>query len=154
MKRFSQFIKEQKVSVKKNAYSKGMIAYHGTARQFDSFDSNAARHDSTKAANEIEGHFFTNDPRHASSYASMARKHAGSEGKARVITVRLNMDNPKDVTNEIKKHQKSGMSFGDAKRKAYSGVDRTIHDGVYHRGNSFNHAEYVAFHPSKIEQVK
>lgn len=153
MKSFKLFIAES-TKPKKNEYSKGMIAYHGTARQFDSFDSKAARHDSTKAANEIEGHFFTNDHRHASSYASMAKKHAGVEGKARVITTRLNMDNPKDVTNEIAKHQKTGMSFGDAKRKAYAGVDRTKHDGVYHRGNSFNHAEYVPFHPSKIDIVK
>jgi hypothetical protein len=154
MKTFREFLKESR-EPKKNEYVKGMEALHGTGRQFDSFGKKPPqRHEYTTNAKEIEGHFFTTDLADASSYASRARKLAGPDGKAIVMRVRLNMNNPKDVTNEIKKHMKTGLSFGDAKRKAYSGVDREKHDGVYHRGTQYNKPEYVAFHGSKVEVLK
>lgn len=65
----------------------------------------------------------------------------------------LHMNNPYDATKDIKKHMKKGMSFSDAKHKAYSNVDRSKHDGVYHNGTGATHSEYVAFHGHQVKPI-
>lgn len=146
MKSFKQFISEGK----EHKYVKGMIGYHGTSHEFDDFDVDAARHPGTPS-HEIKGIFHSTE-RSAWNWAWRSSKATGK--RARVIGNELNMDNPKDVTSEIKKHQKSGMTFGDAKKTAYANVDRTIHDGVYHTGDGVNPPEYVAFSKDKVRKVK
>jgi hypothetical protein len=145
MKTFKQFINE---ATKKNDYIKGMEVYHGTARDFDDFDDAAERHPTTPK-DEAQGHFFTNDASTAYTYAQRMKKHTGA--KPRLIRARLQMDNPKDVTSAIKKHIKAGLVYGDAKKKAYSEVDRNKHDGAYHRGDGLNTPEYVAFSKKHVE---
>ena len=143
---FTQF----QEAVNKEGYHKGLTVYHGTSRNFDHFSDDAPRTKETPAR-EIKGHFFTTDGNSAYTYASRSARTNG--GKPRVIAANLDMKNPYDATKEIKKHQKAGMSFSDAKHKAYSGVDRTKHDGVYHNGSGANHSEYVAFHAHQVKPI-
>ena len=138
-------------AVNKEGFHKGLTVYHGTGHKFDHFSDDAPRHKETPER-EIKGHFFTSDGNSAYTYAHRSARRTG--GKPRVIAAHLHMDNPYNATKEIKKHQKAGMSFSDAKHKAYSGVDRTKHDGVYHDGNGANHPEYVAFHAHQIKPVE
>lgn len=147
MKTFKIFINEE---VNKEGYHKNLVVYHGTGHHFDSFKDNSKRNEGTPER-EISGHYFTSNPMTAASYAQSVAKKTGN--KPNIIKANLHMDNPKNVTNEIKKHQKSGMTFSDAKHKAYSGVDRTKHDGVYHNGSAVNHSEYVAFHSHQIKRI-
>ena len=133
----------------KTPFDHNTVVYHGTARNFKEFGT-AKRHPSTPA-DEAPGHFFTTDGNSAYSHAARAARLEG--GKARVVRANLHFQNPKDVTKEVKKHQKSGLTFGQAKRKAYAGVDRTKHDGILFHGNSANPPEYVAFHHSTIKQL-
>jgi hypothetical protein len=150
MHTFIQFIME---AINKEGFHKNLTVYHGTGHHFDQFSNDHA--EKNKAAStpkdEVAGHFFTSDGNAANNYATRSAKATGN--KRRIIAAHLHMDNPKNVTGEIKKHQKAGLTFSDAKRKAYHGVDRTKHDGVYHTGNGANHDEYVAFHPHQIKPV-
>ena len=137
----------------KEGYSKDRIVYHGTGHNFDTHDdehANKNRHSYTPER-EIKGHYFTSDPHQAYSYASRSAKIHGT--KPKVIQAKLHMDNPYDATKDIKKHMKKGMTFSDAKNHAYSQVDRTKHDGIYHRGNAHNHSEFVAFHSHQIKRI-
>src|SRR4051812_30081340 len=123
MKSFAQFTEE----VNKEGFHHGLTVYHGTSHKFDHFtDDDHPRHSATPER-EVKGHFFTTDPQSAHSYASRSARSTGN--KQRVIAAHLHMENPYNATKDIKKHQKAGMSFSDAKHKAYSGVDRTKHDG-------------------------
>ena len=144
MKTFVQFM----VEARSTSFSHDLDVYHGTARKFNHFDANAERHPSTPS-DEAKGHFFTPDANLAYTYASRAARSEG--GEKRVIKANLHLHNPKDVTGEVKKHQKAGLAFGPAKRKAYAGVDRTKHDGILFHGNAANSPEYVAFHHSSIK---
>jgi hypothetical protein len=146
MKTFQQFLSEAKFP----KYSHDQVVYHGTSREFHHFDPNAKRHEATPHEEAI-GHFFTPDRNLAHTYASRAAKADG--GKQRVISANLHFQNPKDVTGEVKKHQKAGLPFSQAKRKAYGGVDRTKHDGIIFHGNAANPPEYVAFHNDSIKQL-
>ena len=148
MKTFAEFIVE--IVGKKN-YHKGLTVYHGTSHQFDDFSDKGPRHKMTPER-EIKGHFFTSDPNMARTYASRSARDTGN--KARVIAAQLHMDNPYNATQEIKKYRKAGMSFSDAKNKAYSNVDRSKYDGVYHLGDGSNQDEYVAFHTHQIKPVE
>ncbi len=149
MKTFVQFLE----MANKEGFHKDLTVYHGTSHKFDQFSdvANSRRHHKHTPEREIKGHFFTSDPNSAYTYASKSAKATGM--KPRVIAAKLQMDNPYNATKEIKKHQKAGMTFSDAKHKAYSGVDRNSHDGVYHNGNGSNHPEYVAFHAHQIKQI-
>ena len=158
MKSFDQFVQYISESVNKDGFSHDLTLYHGTSHKFDDFDDNhnqKNRHNTTPER-EVRGHFFTNDIQSAGGYAGgyAGRSAKVTGNKPRIIQAHLKMTNPYNATNEIKKHQKAGLSFSDAKNKAYMNVDRTKHDGVYHNGSSMNSPEYVAFHAKHILQIK
>jgi len=154
MKTYYQFCDYLSEAVNKEGFHNNLIVYHGTSHKFDHFDDNhnqKNRH-STTPEREVRGHFFTPDIQSAGGYAGRSAKTTGN--KPRIITAKLHMQNPYDATKDIKKHQKAGMTFSDAKNKVYSSVDRSKHDGVYHNGSNLNPSEYVAFHAKDIEQIK
>jgi GNAT superfamily N-acetyltransferase len=138
----------------KAGFSKDLTVYHGTGHHFDHFSddhSQKNRHSQTPER-EVKGHFFTSDPNSAYSYASRSAKKTGN--KPRVIAAHLHMENPYNASKDIKKHMKNGATFSDAKNKAYTSVDRTKHDGVYHNGNGANPSEYVAFHAHHVKPIR
>jgi ADP-Ribosyltransferase in polyvalent proteins len=123
--------------------------FHGTASQFDQFERN---HDvAGRPSSSLGGFSFTSDPRSAHGYAVYAARKTG--GRPRMIQAGLNMQNPLDITDTIRKLQKyKRMSFGDAKRVALQQFDPATHDGVIFRGDSLNPDEYVVFNPEQIAQ--
>ena len=135
----------------KSIFSPELDVYHGTNREFDDFIDRPARQPYTPDY-EVTGHFFADNPNTASGYASMSINKSG-EGKPRIIKARLDLQTPKDITAAIKRYRKDGMSFGEAKRKAHSEVDRSKHDGTIFRGDGLNSAEYVAFTADRIRRV-
>jgi len=145
---FQQFIIE---AINKDGYHHDLVVYHGTSRKFDEFSDTPDRHLQTPER-EVRGHFFTSDLMTASSYATRSAKATG--GKHRVIRAHLHMNNPYNATTDIQKYMKKGMTFSDAKNKAYIGVDNTKHDGVYHNGSGMNPSEYVAFHAHQVRPIK
>lgn len=145
MKRFTTFLTEAKA-----IFSKDLEVYHGTNREFDRFSDNPKRQSYTPE-HEVTGHFFTSDPMQASSYAAQAKRKSNGEGRTRVVRATLDLHNPKDITSEIKKHRKAGLSFGEAKKKAHATVDRSVHDGTVFHGDGMNPSEYVAFSAHSIK---
>ena len=138
-------------AVNKEGFSPNLVVYHGTSRNFDIFsNSDAQRHDITPKR-EIQGHFFTSDMAAAHQYAMRSSRITG--GKPRVIAAHLDLKNPYNATRDIKKYQKTGMSFSDAKNKIYTSVDRNKYDGVYHDGNGANSPEYVAFKGENVKMI-
>lgn len=125
-----------------------VVGYHGTASEFDKLE---ARIPKSSTGEHMKGIYFSGDERSAHGYARLAAKKSG--GRTRVITAMLSMDNPLDITDEIKKGRKKGLSFGDAKRKALKGLTPE-HDGVIFRGNSMNPPEYIVFDHSKVNVLK
>jgi hypothetical protein len=130
---------------------KKFIGYHGTAQTFDEFKPNTP-HIKATGNYDHPGVYFSGDPQTAASYASMDQRRSGG-GRQQVIAAEIEMHNPLDITDTIKKLRKKGLSFGDAKREALKGVGPG-HDGVVFRGNSLNHPEYIAFSNHQIKRIK
>ena len=147
MQRFLEFSEE----INKKGFSKDLTVYHGTSYSFDDFSEKTVRHKMTPER-EVPGYFFTTDANTAYTYASRSARE--TKGKPRVIAAKLNLENPYDATKDIKKYMKDGMTFSEAKNKAYTSVNREVYDGVYHNGNMYNSPEYVAFYPSQIQVIK
>lgn len=126
------------------------VGYHGTASDFDEPEANepVSVHTGNK---DLKGIYFSGDERSAWGYANIAGKRPGA-GRKRVITANLEMKNPLNITNSIKRGQKKGLSFGDAKRAAMKELTPE-HDGVVFNGNSMNPPEYVVFHHSQIHRI-
>lgn len=130
-----------------------IVGYHGTSAAFDEFDLAADpvnRFNHVTGLTDIEGIFFTGDPRTAYSYAAMAKRKTGGQGRLRVIKAQLDMQNPFDITKAIKRGERKGLSFGDAKRAALDALDRSIYDGVIFQGNGTNPPEYIVFSPRQV----
>lgn len=137
-----------------DATGEPLVVYHGTNRQFDKFDPAApsVNRKSPTGYEDIQGLFFTGDPHQAYSYGAMTKRKTGA-GTTRVIPANIRITNPLNTTKLIKKFQKAGLSFGDAKQKALTQLDRNTHDGVIFQGNGQNPAEYIVFDPEQIRPL-
>ena len=127
--------------------------YHGTAREFDGFSLDADpmhRRIPGKSDLELNGIYFTADPRAAAGYAAFAKRKQG-HGRPRSIAAYLRMVSPLDITAAVRRYRRNGMAFGDAKRRALQDLDRSMHDGVIFSGDGANPAEYIVFEPSQIK---
>lgn len=127
------------------------IGYHGTASNFDEFKPNKPEIKAT-GGRDLNGVYFSGDARSAWGYANMAGKRPEAD-RQRVVAATLTMSNPLDTTDAIKRGQRKGMSFGDAKRAALKALTPQ-HDGVIFRGNSVNPPEYVVFSNDQISRIK
>jgi hypothetical protein len=134
-----------------------IVGYHGTSAAFDAFDlavDPVNRFNPITGMTDIEGLFFSGDPHTAYSYAAMAKRKTGGQGRMRVIKAQLDMQHPFDITQAIKRGQRKGLSFGDAKRAALAALDRSQHDGVIFQGNAQNPPEYIVFSPHQVKLVE
>ena len=139
-----------------DADGKPLVVYHGSvARGLESFDTSLVTERGT-GDGDAAGTYFSASPQTASGYTTPQRAvndKSPRPERGAVYSVYLSIKNPLDTTKDIKKYQKAGMSFGDAKRKALEKLDRAVHDGIIFRGNSANTAEYVVFDPTQIKSV-
>lgn len=127
------------------------VVYHGSTQQgITAFDTTRV---TTRGSGDEAGTYFTDDGLTASNYTRPPRGTPAT-GRGQLHHVYLSLQNPLDTTADIKRFQKRGMPFKDAKRKALEKLDRTVHDGIMFRGDSYNPAEYVAFQPTQIKSVK
>lgn len=125
-----------------------LMLYHGSTAKgmtASTLDPNAPR---VRAQTTPMGVAFTSDERVAYGYARTPG-HGGKFGS--VVKANLAMENPLDITKDIKDGQKRGLSFGDAKREALTKVT-SEHDGVIFRGDSYNSDEYVVFSKHQIRE--
>lgn len=79
--------------------------------------------------------------------------HNYAKKGGQVYPVHMNLRNPLDTTKMIKAAQRRGLSFGDAKKAAWSKITAK-HDGVVFRGNGANASEFAAFGKFKARIMK
>jgi len=70
-----------------------------------------------------------------------------------VTSAYLKIQNPLDITSDIKSNQKQGMTFTQAKMKALEKLDVKVHDGVVFKGDNYNSSEYIAFVSHQIKSA-
>lgn len=122
---------------------------HGSVeRGLEQFDTSLV---TKRGKGDEAGTYFTPDQMTAYGYTKSGDKTDPRRGQ--VYETYLNLQNPLDTTDAIKRYRKKGMSFGDAKREALKSLDRSVHDGIVFRGDSANPPEYVAFDPRQIKST-
>lgn len=125
-----------------------LLVYHGsTAKGIEVFDT--TRITDRSAQGDEPGTYFTSDGMSASNYT----RKRGEAGRGELVQAYLKIERPLFTAPLIKKYRKSGMSFGDAKRKALESLDRDVHDGIIFAGDSANAPEYVVFKPGQIKSA-
>lgn len=103
--------------------------------------------------------YLTPDQMAAHSYASMAVNRAKKQnielpfGQS-VRAYEVDLQNPLDITDTIKKFQRKKMTFGDAKRAALQQLDTSVHDGFIFRGDGMNPPEVAVFDGTKLRPVQ
>ena len=124
-----------------------LLVYHGSiSKDIKQFNPNI---DPVRPRSGPNGIYFTSNLTSALNYTR--KPGAGLKGeRGKIYSAHLNFQNPLDITDDIKKHQKKGLSFGDAKRKSLESL-KPEHDGVIFRGNNINPDEYIAFHHHQIK---
>lgn len=127
-----------------------LVVYHGSVNKgVTVFDANV---DPVRPRSGPNGTYFTSDHGAASNY--VRRPGVSIRGERGGVTAAyLRLENPLDITVDIKRFQRRGMTFAQAKAKALEALDRNTHDGVIFRGNAANSDEYVAFSPEQIKSV-
>jgi hypothetical protein len=142
---FKKWFGESKVVDKEG---KPLRVYHGSVNKgVYIFDTTKVTERTPKG--DYPGTYFTDKPENASGFT----RPSGAKGfvpRGDITEAYLSLQNPLNTTALIKKYQKQGMSFGEAKRKALTEITPE-HDGIVFDGNSMNPPEYVAF---KAEQIK
>ena len=115
-----------------------LVVFHGSTSKvrFNQFDKSIPHRPRTQPEGGI---FFTTNGMDAYNY-----KKGGH-----IVSVYLKMLNPLNTTKLIKKYQKQGMTFGEAKREAL--VDVGQYDSVIFDGDKINSDEYVVFDNSQIK---
>ncbi len=126
-----------------------LVVYHGSVQEkLSSFDPKIKP---VRTRTGPDGIYFTGDPASAGNYTR--RPGAGSkERRGRVIAVYLSLQNPLNITRDIRKHIKAGMTFGVAKRLALAKL-QSEHDGVIFDGDAYNPDEYIVFNPTQIKAI-
>ena len=130
------------------------VMYHGSIhKNVEEFNPHI---DPVRPRSGPNGTYFTSDVGNASGYTRSPRKlgDKGPQASGGITSAYLKMHHPLDITSDIKKHQKSGLTFGDAKKKALEKLDTEKHDSVIFKGNNVNKDEYIALHPNQIKSVK
>lgn len=127
------------------------VFYHGSVnKNIDSFDTNIS---AVRPRTGPNGTYFTSNQGSASGYARHPVK-SGIKTTGSITHAYLALKSPLDITKDIKKHQKSGLSFGDAKSKSLEKLDLNKHDSVIFQGNGMNTDEYIALHSNQIKSSK
>lgn len=112
-----------------------MIVYHGTRRDFESFDPQAPR--SIQQFGDAEGLYFTRHPEDASGYAA----RGGSEGAA-VVPAYVALRNP-----YVWPESDLAPAIVSAAKRAE--LEAAGYDGIIYRGDD----EVVAFRPEQIKSA-
>lgn len=129
-----------------------LTLFHGSTAKgmtTQTLDPNATR---VRPATTPTGVAFTSDERQAAGYARMPGKASEGGNKfGSVVKANLVMNNPLDITKDVKAGQKAGKTFGDAKREALTKLT-PAHDGMIFRGDRYNSDEYVVFSKEQIRE--
>jgi len=127
-----------------------LVVYHGsTAKGVTVFDTTRVTKRTTKG--DLPGTYFTSDKAAASNFTREFGAKAGAP-RGDITAAYLRIENPLNITSAIKKYQKQGMTFGDAKRKALEALTPE-NDGVIFDGDKYNHSEYIVFKPEQIKSA-
>ncbi len=126
-------------------FGEPLVVYHGSVNTgFTKFEKRAP----VRTRSGPDGFYFTSDPNAAASY----RNDPKTKKRGTVYAVYLSIQDPLDITADIKKFQKQKMTFGEAKRKALEKLTPE-HDGVVFDGNNMNPDEIIAFYPEQIKSI-
>ena len=123
--------------------------FHGTDAEFEKFKANEPNNYRGKP--DLKGIYFSGDINRAGGYRRPAGRRSAGGGKPRMVRAYLKMDNPLNITQEIKSRAED-ITFGDAKREAVSKLT-SDNDSVVFDGDSVNGAEYIVFNPNQIKSA-
>jgi hypothetical protein len=127
-----------------------LVVYHGSVNKgITEFDT--ARVTTRTAKGDVAGTYFTTDQRAASGYTRPPGATIKTP-RGEIVPAYLRIENPLNTTTPIKKYQKQGLSFGDAKRKALESLTPE-NDGIIFDGDGVNPSEYVVFKPTQIKSA-
>ena len=156
MKTFKEFLLLEAFS---NPDGTPKVFYHGSpTKGLTSLDPQAKslyRDSPHKTHRDPDGVYFTSDPQTASNYARLPISHPDRKvhGFGQVYSAHLDLKNPLDITKDIAKHQRKGLTFGDAKHAALQKITPE-HDGYIFGGDKMNKDEYCVFRPEGYKLVK
>jgi len=124
-----------------------LVAYHGTAHDFDSFDISKA---GAMSGSEAQGAlFFSSDPEVASKYADVANATgtAGGDRGGQVYPVYLRLENP--YRSKLKFYNTGDFEreIAKAKKKGHDGI---VFPNVKHAGES---GQIAVFSPEQVKSV-
>jgi len=131
---FKQWFGESKVVDEAGA---PLVVYHGTIRQFDSFDVGAER--SIQADPNAEGLYFT---RHAEDAGNYAASRTGEQDGANVLPVYVSLKKPFIWPDD-------GLPPALISKAQRADLEAAGHDGIIFRGGD----EVVAFRPSQVKSA-
>lgn len=142
------------------------VVYHGTNRNFNTFDPNAKSN--TQGGEELRGtgaHFFTPNKELANAYTGASKSETTGKYHAwppesihggNVMPVYLNMVNPLDIDAEGKMYHQVEHHVKDAKRKGHDSVIlRNVVDQPGAAGSlqTHKHDAHIVFNPNQIKSA-
>ena len=142
------------------------VVYHGTNRNFNTFDPNAKSN--TQGGEKLRGtgaHFFTPNKELANAYTGASKSETTGKYHAwppesihggNVMPVYLNMVNPLDIDAEGKMYHQVEHHVKDAKRKGHDSVIlRNVVDQPGAAGSlqTHKHDAHIVFNPNQIKSA-
>lgn len=123
-------------------------AFHGTPNRELNLEDLDLNREPIRGRSGPPGIYFSN----AEGANSYARNPIGAKDRAfgKILEATLTFENPLDITKDIAKYRKKGLSFTDAKREALKSLNST-HDGVIFNGDKLNPPEYIALRKETIK---
>lgn len=130
-----------------------LVVYHGSVSKISVEDLDPTAKPIRARTGPAAAVFFTPDQRAAAGYAWPPKQPGVKQKPGTVLAAHISIQNPLNITKDIKKGQKAGLSFGEAKKKAIEKLTGS-NDGIIFEGNSYNVPEYVVFSKKQIRPVK
>jgi ADP-Ribosyltransferase in polyvalent proteins len=132
-------------------HGRPQVVYHGSInKNIESFDPQIA---AVRPRSGPNGTYFTSNQMSAFNYTKPPIGNPNYKTQRGSITsAYISANHPLDVTKDIKKYQKGGLTFSDAKKKSIEKLD-TTHDSVIFGGDGMNHDEYIVFDPKNVKSA-
>ncbi|QJC56629.1 hypothetical protein HC248_01937 [Polaromonas vacuolata] len=126
------------------------VAYHGSIeRGITEFNPEIEPVRTRTGPNDV---YFTDSVENAADYTRAPR--AGIKTPCGSVTAAyIRLQDPLNITADVKRLQKRGMPFSGAKQVALQKLDRKVNDGVVFDGNGANPPEHIAFDSASIKSA-
>jgi hypothetical protein len=143
VKNFHDWFKDSKAV---DDHGRPQVYYHGSiSKNIKEFDTGLPN---IRKSTGPAGIYLTTDGYAASNYS----RNPETKERGKTYSLYLRTNNPLDITKDLKKHQKAGKTFSEAKQLSLLKLNDT-HDSVKFLGNGLNHDEYIAFNSNQLKST-